>query len=81
LTGASFKRAKEEQDMADEETRKDEPDVEGHGLKSGTKDDMAEGTSAGAHGDEDSDDVEAHVLKDGVKDGFKDGIKDAKTDA
>ena len=52
--------------MTDEEIRTDEEEseVEGHGVVQ-DKASNVEGTSAGAHDDEDSDDVEAHAFSEG----------------
>jgi hypothetical protein len=67
LSGTPVKRAKEEEDMADEKTREDEePEVEGHALAGGQSEgDKVEGQSSGAHDDDDSDDVEAHLFPEG----------------
>ena len=56
--------------MSDEQIREEEePEVEGHGRAPGGRDtaDAAEG-AAQAHGDDDSDDVEAHLFKPQAKD-------------
>jgi hypothetical protein len=71
LTGTFVKRAKEEEDMADEEIRTDEePEVEAHGAGAGA--DKVE-ADVQAHDDDDSDDVEAHGFRPGEIEGEIEG--------